>query len=101
MEINRIKELKVNCYLFDVVWDETHAGGSIDYESQIIEIGCGLNDRVTFQVILHELEELAAIEMRIRYDRPDCETDYMFVYDHRQHDTKENMVAGWLMEFIK
>jgi len=102
MKIKRIKKLKVNSYHFDVVWDkELRNGGSVSYSRHEIVIGVksGAESEV-FEVICHELMELCAMEMHVHYRRPDCNDDFIFVYDHRQHDTMMNMFAGLLSQFI-
>lgn len=95
------KSLTVNSYKFRVIWDKKTYGGSFDYNKREIRIGCKDNDeREQFMLLVHELDEIAATEMMVRYSRTDCNGDFIFVYDHRQHDTKSNMMAGWLMEFL-
>ena len=102
MKIKRIKKLKVNCYVFDVKWNPKHNGGSVEYADKIIEIGVdnGLDNEI-FMVICHEIWEICAIEMHCHFTRPDIEDDYIFMYDHRQHDTMVNMFAGLISQFIE
>ena len=102
MQIKRIKRLEVNSHRFDVIWDKTHTGASFDYDEMKIEIG--VKDPATgyvFMLICHELWEIVAIEMGVRLRRPDCQTDYIFVYDHRQHETMASMFAGLVSQFIQ
>ena len=101
MKLNKKKKLKVNSYEFKVIWDKKATGGWFDYQKLEIGIGCKDGDeREQFMILLHELEELATTELGVRFPRPDCDGDFIFCYDHRQHDLKSNMVAGWLMEFL-
>ena len=102
MKIKRIKKIWINCYEFSIKWSAKHSGGSFDYRSKVIEIGTkDNNDSELFMVICHELMEIAAVEMNVRLRRPDCDSDYVFVYDHRQHETMTNMASKWISEFIE
>lgn len=101
MRIKRIKKIKVNSYEFKVVWDANGTGGAFSYRKQILRIGCkGVGAGEMFMVICHELMEICALEMNVRYDRPDCGEDYLFSYDHRQHETMMNMFSSLLSQFI-
>lgn len=102
MKLKRIKKIKINYYDLDIIWDTTHQGGSFNYGERTMNIGCNSKDEnEIFMVICHELMEIVAIEMHIRMQRPDCLTDYLFVYDHRQYDTMMAMFSGLLRQFIK
>jgi len=99
VKIKRIKKLQVNSYWFDIKWDPTHNGGGINYKTGIIEIGTGSSDLETLGTLSHELMEICSIEMNIRFNRPDG-GDYLFVYDHRQFETMNNMFTGLLSQFL-
>lgn len=103
MKIKRISSIKINCYNFNVVWDKTHNGGYFTYsEKKEINIGVkGIDDDEIFMLICHELMEIVACEANVRLSRPDVGTDYIFVYDHRQHDTMMNMFSGLVSQFIR
>ncbi len=101
MKIKRIKKIKVLSYSFDVEWDKTMDGGMFDYEDHIIGIGVKSNDdSEILRVIVHELSEICAIEMMVRFRRPDVHDDFIFVYDHRQHTTLTTMLSSLLEQFI-
>lgn len=102
MKIKRIKKIWVNCFEFSVKWTSRHGGGSFNYGDREIEIGTRDNsDSELFMIICHELMEIAAVEMNVRLRRPDCDSDYIFVYDHRQHETMMNMASKWISEFLQ
>ena len=101
MRIKRIKSIKINSYVFRVKWDKESNGAAFHYGSREIEIGTKnrTNDEL-LMLITHELMEICAVEMNVRLIRPDVDSDYIFVYDHRQHETMTNMFSGALSQFI-
>jgi len=102
VKIKKIKQLKINSYDFNVIWEGESGYGSFSWLKKEIKIGIEkTTDNEMLEVICHELMELCAVEMHVRYSRTDCDGDYIFVYDHRQHDTMMNMFAGLLSQFIK
>lgn len=102
MKIKRLKKIKINCYTFNIKWDSSHNGGSFSYGDYSIEIGTrSKKDDVIFMVICHEIMEIVAEEMHVRLRRPDCGSDYIFVYDHRQHETIMNMFSSLVAQFIE
>lgn len=103
MILKHIKKLRVNSYNFIVKWDKETVGASFSYNPEELIIGLkkNANQSLVFMYLCHELMEIVALEVNVRLKRPDCATDYIFVYDHRQHETMMNMFAGLLSQFIK
>ena len=103
MKIKRIKKLQVNCYTFNVKWNKKSNGARFDYHDKILEFGVAkdVDDSFLLMLVCHELMELAAIELNVRLYRPDCDDDYIFVYDHRQHDSMMNLFASLLQQFLE
>ena len=102
MKIKRISKLKVNSFTFNIKWDNSHTGASFSYRDKLLTFGTHGNDTAQiFMVICHELMEIVALELNVRLNRPDVDSDYIFVYDHRQHETMANMFSGLLRQFIR
>jgi len=104
MKVKRITKLKVNAFDFEVVWDKAQSSGAgqLTYHPKpVITIGTKDNCESGIYVALcHELLELCAIEMNVRYNRPDIRDDYLFSLNHQQFETMSNMFAGLLKNFI-
>lgn len=100
MKIKRIKKLKVNNTLFKVIWDKRSGAASFCYEKREIVIGSRYEHDL-LMLICHELLEICAIEMCVRYNRTDVSSDYLFSYDHRQHTSMMYMFSGLLEQFIE
>lgn len=100
MKIKRLKKIKINSYLFNITWDKKRYDAAFSYDDNTMMIGCGGLPSEVFMLICHEVMEICALEMHVRFRRTDCNTDYIFVYDHRQHDTMMNMFASVIEQFI-
>lgn len=102
MKIKRIRKLKVNSFTFNIKWVNTEGGASFSYgDKEMVFHTKDFTDEQLLMLVCHELMEVCAIELNVRMMRPDCETDYIFVYDHRQHETITNMFAGLLSQFLE
>jgi len=102
MKIKRLKKLKVNCWEFSITWDKESRGACFTYADHSMAIGVkSKDDNEIFMLICHEIMEICAIEMNVRYCRPDCESDFLFAYDHRQHDSIMLMFSGLISQFIE
>ena len=101
MKIKRIKKIKINSFNFDIRWNKEHCGGSFSYPDRVIEIGVqgGRGDAI-FMIICHELMEIVAVEHSVRFQRPDVGDDYIFMYDHRQHDAMMSLFASLIAQFV-
>jgi len=101
MRIKRIKKLKVASHEFAVTWNRKTSGAGFNYCTHKLMIGTRYNtEDEIFALIVHELYEMVANELGVRLCRPDCDSDYIFVFDHRQHDNMSCMIAGLLSQFI-
>jgi len=103
MKLKRLTKIQINSYIFKVEWDKAQiGGGSFSYGNMTITIGVKeCKEEEIFMVLCHELMEICAAEMNVRFRRPDCDSDYIFVYDHRQYETMINMFSGLISKFIK
>ena len=101
MKIRKIKKLKVNSTVFNIKWVNEYGGAWFDYGKE--EIGFNVKDCTQLEIlnmINHELFEICCTEMHVRFKRPDVSSDYIFVFDHRQHTTIIEMMSGLLSEFL-
>lgn len=102
MIIKRIKKIRIGGHDFEVRWPKDEYGAYFNYGDRVISIGTkDSGEDEIFESVCHELLEMCAVTLRVRLDRPDCNSDYIFVYDHRQHTTIVAMFSGLLREFIK
>lgn len=100
MKIKRIKKVTIGNTDFTVTWNPNTNGGYFNMETSVMEIGTRNGNASTFNVLCHELLEACHILMNQRYQRPDCDNDYLFSYDHRGFDTSTELFAGALRQFI-
>ncbi len=103
MKIKRLKKIRIGAVTFKIKWNKQYTGGSFNYPLHTIEVGCrnGLQDTQIFGILCHEIFEVCAVEMNVRLQRPDCESDYIFVFDHRQYETLMEMYVGIISEFLE
>lgn len=102
MKIKRLKKLRVNSNIFNVTWKKQYYGASFNYfqKQLVIGIGDNKNEEMIFELLTHELMELAAVILAVRLDRPDVDSDYIFVLDHRQFDTLVQVYSGLVLQFL-
>jgi hypothetical protein len=102
MKIKKIKTILIGSTLFNIVWDKKENGAAFCFGKKEIIIGCRNRDDIgLLENIIHELHEIMAVIVNVRLERPDVQDDYIFVYDHRQHTTISEMMAGALAKFIR
>ena len=101
MKVKRISKIKINSSEFSIKWDDSTWAGFCSYAKLTIMIGTKQSEAEIFATLCHEIMELIACEMFVRFNRGDCSSDYIFVYDHRQHTTMMSMFAGIISQFIK
>jgi hypothetical protein len=100
-KIKKIKKLRVNSFVFDVSYADKGAGGRFSFSERKLELGIkGADDEQALMILTHELMEMCIIEMNCRLNRPDVDSDYLFVMDHRQFETACNMFSGLLAQFL-
>ena len=83
------------------MWDKKTSGASFSYDDRKIIVGTqDHSESEIFMILCHELMEICAVELNVRFRRPDVMDDYLFVYDHRQHDTMMCMFSGLIQQFL-
>jgi len=101
MKVKRLKQIKINCRTFTIDWTKEHSGGSFDYTDRKIKIGLKHNEESEiFEVLCHELMEIVFTDLYVRLSRPDCDRDYIFVFDHRQFGNAIATFSGLINQFI-
>jgi len=101
MNIKKIRKLNIPSGTMRIVWTNKHNGGSVSYHKAVIEIGCKAeNPDMMLDTIIHEISEIAHIELHQRFYRPDCDGDYLFSFNHAGHASHSGLVAGMLKQFI-
>lgn len=101
VRVKRLKKVRINCRDFSIEWSKKTSGGSFNFTDRVITIGLKHNiETEIFEVLCHELMEIVMCEMYVRLSRPDCDTDYIFVLDHRQFSSAVNMFSGLINQFI-
>lgn len=101
MKIKRIKKLKIGTTEFKINWINKFGGAGFDYNKR--EMYFCIKNRTDLEIwgyIMHEIMEAVYLLYRVRHDRPDVEDDYLFSFDHKQHDTISEAVAALTAEFL-
>jgi hypothetical protein len=102
VKIKKIKKLRVNSFVFDISYADKGLGGRFSFPERKLELGIkGADDEHALMILAHELMEICTIEMNCRLHRPDVDSDYIFVMDHRQFETACNMFSGLLSQFLE
>lgn len=104
MKLKFPKKIQIDEIIFTVKYDPKSGGGSFNHVKNIIEIGTKYypeQPTIVLAIIIHELKEIIHANQATRFDRPDVDSDYLFIYDHRQHTDLCYRLAGLLNNFIK
>jgi hypothetical protein len=101
MKLKRLKKIRIDEIVFDIIWDKDEGGGSMNFPNHLMVIGTALGEISAFATLLHELKEIVNVTQNIRYTRPDTPKCYEFHYTHREHSDMCDRLAGILSEFIQ
>lgn len=101
MKIRIPKQIKIGSDIFAVKIDKKRVDADFSYETQVLTIGTKINrtDHL-LNIISHELYEMWAVTLYIRYTRPDTFNTYEFHFDHRQFTNWVELTTQTLKEFI-
>jgi hypothetical protein len=101
MKLKKLKKIQIGDIDWDIVWDKESSGGQFNYQEKKIEIGTEIGDIRTFGCLLHELKEIINVEQSTRYSKRTSSEEYMFMYDHAQHDDLCARLSGLLSKFLQ
>ena len=99
----RLNKIKIGVITFDIIWDKKEAGGgAFDFFAHKIIIGCDpeLQEETIFATLCHEIMEIVSCIHSVRLIRPDFDSDYIFVYDHRQFHIIMDQFTGIITQFL-
>ena len=100
MKIKKLKKILIGDTIFKIKWDPNTSGGSFNYSKKLITIGTKPGNIHALAVLIHEFKEIIQVEQTTRLDRHDCDSEYIFVYNHAQHTDLCSRLAGLLSQFI-
>ena len=104
MELKFPKKVEIGDYLFTVKYNKTHAGGSLNYGTRIIEIGILHIDKdpvSVFGVINHEIMECVTILTNTRFTDNGAGGDYKFFMTHKEFEVNTAIFTRAILNFIK
>lgn len=100
MRIKRLRKIRIGSIDFKINWHKAYDGGSFSFLDAEINIGTRF-PHLIFETVVHEITEVVLAGMHVRHLRSDCDTDYIFVYDHRQHTSACASIAGLIEQFME
>lgn len=94
------KIIKIGSDTFKVVLDKKRVDADFSYETRILTIGTKIKRREhLLNIITHEIFEMWAVTLYIRYTRPDTYKTYEFHLDHRQFTNWIELASQSVSEF--
>ena len=98
--MNLPKTIKIGADIFKVVEDKNSIGADFSYDTHILTIGTKITTREhLLNIITHEIFEMWAVTLYIRYTRPDTFKTYEFHFDHRQFTNWIELASQSVAEF--
>ena len=97
-DIKLPKKIQVGSYAWTIKRDKS-GGGYFDCDEQVIGVGTQVSPERQWEMFLHELVEAILADNFMRYALPHDPKengDYLFSYDHVQHENAVRMLAGAL-----
>ena len=97
------KRIQIGGKTFEVVTDKERRDAEFSWHEGKLTIGIAeiKDDPVwVFRRVVHEVFEMWAVSLNIRYSRPDEWASYEFHFDHRDFDNLCDNATGTLAEFI-
>lgn len=85
---------------FKVKYDKTINSGSFSYADKALIIGTKESVWRILEIFIHEVKEAIQCEQSTRYTSYDCDTRYVFMYDHAYHTDLVARLTQAIKEFI-
>lgn len=104
MKLKFPKKIRIDETVWTIKYPKDTNAGTFDWGK--CELSIGIKDypaqpTLVLHVIIHELKEIIHVQQATRFDRPDVDSEYIFVYNHANHTDLCYRLAGLLDNFIK